>query len=42
MGRDRKFIVLRKDFMGLCRNREILCREIVGMAGTIFVTTKDF
>ena len=34
--------VSRQDFMGLCHDRAILWRDIVGHAGTFFVATEDF
>ena len=32
----------RHDFMGLCRDRAILCRDIIGQAGTILCRDKVF
>ena len=42
MGRDRKFVMSQQDFMGLCRDREIQCRDIVGQDGTIFYRDRGF
>ena len=41
-GRDRKFVVSRQDFMGLCRDRAILCCDIVGLGRMIFCPDKGY